>query len=167
MADLTFDGMVRVDFVPVIANIAAPTVAELNAVGVVPLTPRLTPDGLDISADTGTVDVTKMNSTSNSNRVGRRSYTAAVTYIRGTTADTEATAVETALTYRAVGYLVVRRDLAWDAAYAAAQKIEIYPIECGEANPDAPGPDTLQTVNVPLTVTADPRTITSRATIAA
>jgi|SRR3954452_4053668 hypothetical protein len=165
MADLTFDGMLRVYWVPAIGNIGGPTVAELGAG--IDLTPRLTPDGLDVSSDTGTIDNTKMNSTSNQNRVGRRSYTLGVTYVRGTADDDDATEVEETLAYRATGFLVVDRDIAWGTAWAAGQRAEVYPAECGEANPDAPGPDTLQTVNVPLTVTGDPRGITNRATVVA
>lgn len=164
MADLTYDGMVRVAFVPIIANISAPTSAEITAVGAIDLTPRLSPDGLSIGADTASIDNTKMNSTSNSQKAGRRSYTLSVTYVRGT--DTGDTAVESALTYRANGYLVVRRDIAYSTAFASSQKVEVYPVEVGEANPSAPGPDTLQTVEVPMMVTSEPRTITSRATVA-
>lgn len=164
MPDITFDGNMRVAFVPVIANLAAPAATELNGAGAIDLTCRLTPDGLAISADTASVDNTKMCSTSNSQKAGRRSYTVSVTYVRGT--DTEAMAVEAALTYRANGYLVVRRDLSYNTTFAASQKVEVYPVEVGEANPAAPGPDTLQSVEVPLMVTSEPRTITSRATVA-
>jgi len=163
MADLTFDGMMRVAFVDTITNIAAPTVAELDAG--IDLTPRLAPDGLALSSDTGSVDTTKMNSTANTLKAGRRSFTASVTYVRGTDADD--LEVEEALTYRASGFLVVRRDVAYEVAWTAAQKVEVYPVECGEANPAAPGPDTQQTVEVPLMVVDTPRTITSRATVTA
>jgi hypothetical protein len=163
MSDLTYDGMLRVAFVPTIANIAAPTVAELTAG--TDLTPRLAPDGVARSADTGTVDTTKMSSTANTQMVGRRSFTASVTYQRGT--DEPATEVEEALTYRAAGYLVVRTSVTYETPWASAQKIEVYPVQVGEANPGTPGPDTVQTVEVPLTVTDTPRTITSPAVIAA
>lgn len=164
MADLTFDGMLRVSLVPTIASATlAPTVAELTAG--TDLTPRLLPDGVSIGSDTASVDNTKMNSTSNSQKAGRRSYTLSVKYVRGTAVDE--IAVETAMTYRAVGYLVVRRDVTYSTAWAAAQKVEVYPIEVGEANPDSPAPDTLQAVEVPLMVTAEPKTITSRVAVLA
>ena len=163
MADLTYDGMMRVAFVPTIANIAAPTVAELGAG--IDLTPRLAPDGLSRSADTGSVDTTKMNSTANTQKAGRRSFTASVTYVRGT--DEPATEVEEALTYRAAGFLVIRSNVTWETPWTAAQVVEVYPVEVGEANPGAPGPDTQQSVEVPLLVTDTPRTITSPATVAA
>lgn len=162
MADLSFDGNMRVAFVPTIANISAPTAVECT--GGTDLTPRLTPDGLTISTETASIDATKMNSTANSVKAGRRSYELSITYTRGTTAPE--LAIETALAYRASGYLVVRRDIAYSTAFAAAQKVEVYPIEVGEANPASPAPDALQNVEVPLMVTADPKTITSRATLA-
>jgi hypothetical protein len=164
MPDLTYDGFMRIAFVPTIANLASPTAVELNGGTSVDLTPYLTPDGFAFSADTGNVDNTKMNSTANSNRVGRRSYTLSVTYVRST--DVGGVAVETALTYKALGFLVVRNNIAYATTFVAAQKVQVYPIECGEANPASPAPDTLQTVTVPLTVTADPKTVTSPATVA-
>lgn len=164
MPDLTFDGFMRIAFVPTIASIAAPTAVELNGGSSIDLTPYLTPDGFSFSADTGNVDNTKMTSTANSNKVGRRSYTLSVTYVRNT--DAGGIALEAALTYRAVGFLVVRQNIVYATTFAAAQKVQVYPIEVGEANPASPAPDTLQTVEVPLTVTAEPRTITSLATVA-
>src|SRR3954469_3716570 len=110
MPDLTYDGFMRIAFVPTIANLASPTAVELNGGTSVDLTPYLTPDGFAFSADTGNVDNTKMNSTANSNRVGRRSYTLSVTYVRST--DVAGIAVETALTYKALGFLVVRKTIA-------------------------------------------------------
>ena len=163
MADLTFDGMIRVALVPTITSMAAPTVAELTAG--VDLTPRLTPDGLSVGSDTASVDNNKMTSTFNTQKAGRRSFTASVKYVRGTAAGE--TAIEAALTYRATAYLVVRRDVAYSAAWTAAQKVEVYPVEVGEANPDSPAPDALQAVEVPLMITGDARTITSPATVAA
>ncbi len=165
MADLGFDGMIKVSWVPTITNIGGPTVAQLNAG--TSLEGRLVPDGLTISSDTAGVDNSKMNSTANSQIVGRGTYTLGVKYVRGDAADTAATAVETALAPRANGYLVVRRDIVSSTAFAAGQKVEVYPAQCGYANPDSPAPDTLQAVEIPMMNTAEPRDITNRATVAA
>ena len=164
MPDLGFDGMIKVSWVPTIANIAAPTAVELNAG--TPLEGALLPDGLTISADTGEVDNSKMNSIANTVIVGRGTWTASVKYIRGDTANTYATAVEAALAPKANGYLVVRRDIVSTTAFAAAQKVEVYPGQVGYANPDAPAKDTLQAVEVPIKITGTPRDITNRATLA-
>src|SRR3954470_10804397 len=108
MADLGFDGMVRVAFVPTLTSIAAPTVAQITAG--VDLEGRLRPDGLATPSDTGRIDNSKLKSTFGTEIVGRRSFSGiSVTYVRGPETDTEAGEVEDALVYRAVGYLVVRR----------------------------------------------------------
>jgi hypothetical protein len=164
MADLGFDGMVKVSWVPTIASLAAPTVVELTAG--TSLEGRLLPDGLTISADTGEIDNSKMNSIANTVIVGRGTWTASIKYVRGDAADSAATAVETAMAPKANGYLVVRRDIVATTAWIAAQKVEVYPAQVGYANPDSPAADTLQAVEVPLKITGTPRDITNRATVA-
>lgn len=151
MADLGFDGNIKVSLVPTIANIAAPTVTELNAG--ISLEGRLTAEGLAIGSETADVDTSKLNSTANSGTIGRDTYTVAVTYVRGTTADTEAQAVQTALVRGAAGILTVRRDKVSTAAWAAADKVELYPIICRRPNPAPPAPDALQSVEVGMAVT--------------
>src|SRR5919205_2236209 len=104
--DLGFDGMVKVSFVPAVANLAAPTVAELTAG--TSLESRLVPDGLNTGADTEEIDSSKLDSVSNSAIVGRRTFTVGVKYVRGIGETAEA--VEEALVYGARGFLAVRRD---------------------------------------------------------
>lgn len=153
MADYGFDGMIKVSWVPTIANIGAPTLAELAAG--VDMECRLTPDGLTTGAETAEVDSSKLCSTSNSAVVGRRTFTVGVKYVRGD--DEEAQAVEEALVYGARGFLTVRRDLSATVDYAAAQKIEVYPAQVRQPNPDAPAANALQAVDVPMVVTKEPR----------
>lgn len=149
MADYGFDGMIKVAFVPTLTAPGAPTAAQLTAG--TSLEGRLTPDGLSIGIETASVDTSKLNSTANSQTIGRDSYTLSVKYVRGD--DTAATAVQTALVRGASGYLVVRRDKLATVAWAVADKVEVYPVIIGRANPDSPAPNALQTVNVPLMVT--------------
>jgi hypothetical protein len=163
MPDLGFDGMLKVSWVTTIANIASPTVAELSAG--TSLEGVLTPDGLTISAKTGDVDNSKMNSIANTTIVGRGTWDISVKYIRGDAANTAAVAAETAFAPKANGYLVVRRDIVATTAWVAAQKVEVYPGQIGYANPDAPKADTLQAVEVPIQNTGSPRDITNRATV--
>ena len=153
MADLGFDGMIKVSLVPTIASVAAPKVTELNAVGAVPLEGRLTADGLAIGSETADINTSKLNSTANSMTIGRDTYTVGVTYVRGDSADTEATAVQNALVRGASGFLVVRRDKLSTAAWAVGDKVEVYPVICKRGNPAAPAADTLQTVEVGMSVT--------------
>jgi hypothetical protein len=162
MADYGFDGMIKVSFVPTIASLSAPTTAELSAG--TPLEDVLTPDGLTISSDTANIDTSKLSATFTTNIIGRSTFTLGIKYVRGT--DAKQTALETALIKGANGYLVVRRDVVASTAWTAAQKVEIYPCQVGEANPDSPAPNALQTVAIPLTNTAPPKTLTNRATVA-
>ena len=163
MADLGFDGMVKVSFVDTLADIAAPSAAALTAG--VSLEGRLTADGLTTGGETAEVDTSKLNSTSNSAVVGRRTFTVGVKYVRGD--DEEAVEVEEALVYGARGFLCVRRDMASSVAWAASQKVEVYPVQVRQPNPDAPAANALQAVDVPMVVTSEPKGYGDPATVAA
>lgn len=149
MADYGFDGMIKAAFVPAIVSVDGPTVAELTAG--VDLEGRLTADGLEISVDTASIDTSKLNSTANSETIGRDSYTVSVTYVRGS--DAEAVAVQDALVRGAAGYLAVRRNVVSTVDWAAAQDVELYPIVWKRPNPNAPAANALQTVVVGASVT--------------
>lgn len=149
MADYGFDGMIKAQFVPTIANVAAPTAAEVGAG--TSLEGQLTAEGLSVSIETASVDTSKLNSTANSAIIGRDTYSVSVTYVRGD--HTAATAVQNALVRGATGFLVVRRDKVSTAAFAAGDKVEVYPVQCMRPNPATPAPDTLQTVEVGMSVT--------------
>jgi hypothetical protein len=163
MADYGFDGMVKVSFVPAIANIAAPTATELNAG--TSLEGRLTPDGLTTGAETAEVDSSKLNSVSNAAVTGRRTFTIGVKYVRGDGVNDKA--VEAALVYGAKGYIVVRRDKLATVAWTAADKVEVYPVQVRQPNPDAPAANALQAVDVPMVVTSEPKGYADYATVAA
>lgn len=149
MADYGFDGMIKVAFVASLTTPTAPTAAAVTAG--VQLDPRLTPDGLTITSDTASIDTSKLNSTGNSEIIGRDSFTVGVKYVRGD--DTNATAVQTALVRGASGYLVVRRDKLATVAWTASDKVELYPIQCKRPSPEAPAANALQTVSVGMSVT--------------
>jgi hypothetical protein len=163
IADMLLDGNLRASWVPTIANIAAPTVAELTA-GVA-LEERLTPDGLNIGFDTSMIDNSALNSTYDTEQVGRSKVTTTLKYKAGAVGTTDT--VRDALTFRAVGYLVVRRGIAASTAFVAAQKVEVYPSQCGRPNPDVPAPNSIQTVTVQLGSTGTPRGFDDPAVVAA
>ena len=163
IADMLLDGNLRASWVPIIANLGAPTVAELTA-GVA-LESRLTPDGLNISFDTSMIDNSALASTYDTEQVGRSKVTTTLKYKAGAAGTTDA--VRDALSFRAVGYLVVRRGLDSGLAFAAAQKVEVYPSQCGRPNPDVPAPNTIQTVTVQLGSTGTPRGFDDPAVVAA
>jgi hypothetical protein len=163
IADMLLDGNLKASWVPTIASLAAPTVAELNAG--VSLEDRLTPDGLNIGFDTNMIDNSALSSTYNTEQVGRSKVTTTLKYKAGAVGTTDT--VATALTFRAVGYLVVRRGTDSATAFAAAQKVEVYPAQCGRPNPEVPAPNAIQTVTVQLGSTGTPRGFDNPATVAA
>ena len=167
MADLGFDGLISVWWVATIADMSAPKAAtEIGAAGTVTLHTRLTPDGLATGAGSDTIDTSKMSSTFNTKIVGRRNFDGLqLTYVRGDAVNEKL--LDTTLVYRASGYLVVRRDKLSTTAIAASDKVEVYPCQVGEPQYSSPAPNALQTVVVPLTLTADPRSTSNPATVAA
>ena len=73
MADIIVDGQTRVAFVPTISNIAAPTVAQLNAGTLLQTT--LIPTGLEgFENTTADVDNTSLASTFDTKLPGRQSF---------------------------------------------------------------------------------------------
>lgn len=154
MSDVINDGKTRVAWVTTIANIAAPTAAELNAG--LDFTTRITPDGLSIPAETADVDNSSLASTFTTNRAGRRSFSPEVTFKRGDTAGDDLP--WTTLTYQTLGYLVVRRVLPYTTAWAAAQKVEVYPVECGERNSIPPAPNEVAKFTSQMKLREEPNT---------
>jgi hypothetical protein len=157
--DLLSDGNVAVSWVPSIASIAAPTVAELNA-GTKLEAEFITPDGLKTDAETGSIDTSSLGSTFNTSAAGRRKYDIALTIKRKTVADV----AYNLLIFRAEGFVVVRRTVAASTAWIAGQEVEVYPVQCGEAQRVAPEENSVTKVIVPMFLTAEPDT---RAVVAA
>ena len=153
MSNLTFDGNVKVSWVSTIASPAAPTAAELTAG--TSLESFITPDGLETSFATASVDQSSLGSTFDSEAAGRRTPTLSVTFKRFTSAGA-ATAPETTLVYRAAGFLVVRRNKLATTAFASADKVDVYTVECGQATPGNPAPNEVQKATVSMFSTADP-----------
>lgn len=139
MADIIVDGRTRVAFVPTISNIAAPTVAELNAGTLIQST--LVPTGLEGFENTSAeVDNTSLASTFDTRLPGRQSFSGTGLVLKkqdGT--DTVFNLVSTPGTS---GYVVIRDQELESAAWAADQKVEVYPVRTaahsvlgrGEAN---------------------------------
>lgn len=160
MPDVIVDGKTRVYWVTSISSISAPTVAELDAG--IDVTERITPDGLTITPETADVDNSSLASTFTTNRAGRRGFSIELTFKRG---DNPTDDVPwTTLVYQATGYLVVRRILPRDTAWAASQECEIYPVECGEPQQTPPAANEVAKFMSPMKLTSEPDT---RAVVAA
>lgn len=160
MADIISDGNTRVAWVAAIANIAAPTVAELNA-GIL-LHSTMTADGLvGFRPETADVPNTKLDSDFNTVDVGRTNLSG--TMLRFFKQDGVDTIYDTLLKGTA-GHVVVRRSLPASTAWVAAQKVQVFPSKCGETAWLDPEENTDERYEVPIKVTAKPNL---RATVAA
>lgn len=135
MADIIIDGFVRVAFVPTIANIAAPTTAELNAGTLLHST--LIPGGLEgFEPDPGEVDNSAFDSTFDTKLPGISGFSG--TRLIFKKQDGTDTIFNLLKVFNTAGYVVVRRDLSAATAWAAAQKAEVYPIRTGAFSKVAP-----------------------------
>jgi hypothetical protein len=125
MASYVFDGNIRATWCATIANIAAPTVAELTA-GTA-LEGFITPDGLDITPKDASVDTSTLKSAVNSAKPGRIDYQVSMTLLRDDSSD-----VAWNLFVRGtVGFLVVRDNLDSATGWVAGQKVAVYPGTAG------------------------------------
>lgn len=154
MADLISDGKTRVAWLSTVANINAPTVAELTAGA--DYTKRITPDGLKLDPSTADVDTGSLASTFDTKTVGRVGFDVELTFKRGDTVGDDAP--YTTLKYGVSGFLVVRRGLAYNTAWASGQKVEVYPITCGEPQNSSPTANEVMKFVSPMKVTDAPAT---------
>lgn len=154
MADIIVDGQTRVAYVPTIANIAAPTTAELNA-GTL-LTTTLIPSGLEnFENSTASVDNTSLASTFDTVLPGRQSFGDTALVLK------KQDATDTVFNLLSVpgtnGYIVIRDGVATATAWATSDKVEVYPVRTaahsmlgrGESN-------SLLRYRVPTKITAAP-----------
>lgn len=153
MSDLVSDGNVKVNWCTSIANIHAPTTAELAA-GIA-LETYITPTGLADKATTAAVDTSSLASTFTTSGAGRRSYDISLEFKRQTPAANDIP--YNTFTYKTSGYLVIRRTLANTVAYASTQGVEVYPVITGEPDLSPPAMNEVQkfTSNFFLTADAD------------
>lgn len=135
MADLINDGMTTVWWVPTIANISAPTAAEIAAGN--DWTQRITPDGLKTDNTTADVPTSSLASVQDTNEAGRVGWTIELTFKRGTLGSADDAPYRT-LTYKTYGNWVVRRGVAYGTAVASGQQVQVYPVVCGERMDIAP-----------------------------
>lgn len=142
------DGNTKATFVPAVAVLSAPTVAELTAVGIVACEEYITADGLSISIDQGAVEGDTLASTQTFQGPGRTQAQIELTFFRDSvTANDRMWSV---MTNGTEGYFVVRRGVAYDAPYAAGQKVAIYTVTCGEPSEVAPEAETYDRATVKL-----------------
>ncbi len=150
MADIIADGRTRASWVTTIANIAAPTVAELNA-GIL-LQNTLTPAGLQgLQPETAKIDASSLASRITLNRNGRAGIDGAMLEFKKQ--DGTDTIYDTLL-FGVTGYLVVRTSILESTAWTIAQKVRVYPMECGEVSHVDIEENSMERYQIPLTLTA-------------
>lgn len=159
MADIVSDANTRVAWVPTIANIAAPTVAELNA-GML-LHSTMSADGLvSFRPETADIPNTKLDSDFNTVDVGRTNITGSMLrFFKQTGTDT----IYDTLLKGTAGYVVIRKSTPASTAWASSQKVQVYPSKCGEAAWLDPEENTDERYEVPIKITSKPNL---RATVA-
>jgi hypothetical protein len=152
--DLLVDGYVRVTWALSIANIAAPTQAELNA-GTALEQEYITPKGLKISPKTGTVDTSALGSTFNTGSAGRREFDIELECKRkfGVT-----DVAWNLFAFRSTGFLVVRRNKLATGSWATSDQVEVYPVMTMEPEQAAPEENAVARFTVGMLVTSDPQT---------
>lgn len=133
MADMLVDGATKVTYVPAIANIAAPTVAELTAG--TDLECLTTADGLSQTVNEDVVSIPKLCEILNAESPGRVNFQIVLTLVRQD-ADVDDVAWTT-LIRKTAGFLVIRDGVDYQTAYAAGDKVQVFPGAAGERRPNA------------------------------
>jgi hypothetical protein len=145
------DGKIKVTYVATLAAPNAPSAAALTAG--TELSQYITADGLETPADQNNVDVAVLADAVNAQVVGSYGGVLNITGVRALAdADDD---LWNLCVYGLVGFVVVRRGLSAAAAWAAAQKAEVYPMQFHKPVMDAPGRDTIATFTVACPVTGD------------
>jgi hypothetical protein len=150
MPQYSNDGMIRVQFAPSVANIALPLVTEANAG--THITPFLTKDGLTTPADQNNVDVGTLAETFDAQTVGTFGGALEMTGIRNNTADT----LWNLIVYGLTGFIIVRRGVPTASAFAASQKVEVFPVVFHEPIPAQTGGNESSRFAVSAPVTSQP-----------
>ena len=152
MTDQIADGKTSVTWVAAsgIADIAAPTVSELDAG--TDLHFWITPDGLGIAVDESDVDTSSLGSTFSTSDAGRPSLSSNELTFKdqGKTNDPYLMFKD-----RIDGFVVIRPNVAVATAYAASQSVEVYPVAIGDVKHLEPAGNDLDKFSIPLSLTSD------------
>ena len=132
------EGNLKVAYVPTIADLTAPTVAELTAVGALDVSFFITGGNFKPSGEQARGDDRRVGSKQTFERLGREKSTIDdIIYVADPQAAAAAAANKAMELFQAdvTGFFVVRYGLdAESVDFAAAQKVDIWPIEFGVQN---------------------------------
>lgn len=149
-AGVVSDGNGLVLFVPAIANPAAPTVAELTAVGVKKLTYSITGDGYTHGTTVNTVTSERLTLAQVLQYDGSVTDDLEIKYVYTNSAGD---VVRLALPQGQTGFIVERWAVANEVAIAAAQLVDVIPIKASLQRKDAPAKNAELTRTQKLNVT--------------
>lgn len=155
MSRLTSEKNVKVAFAPAIADIAAPTAAEMAAS--TDITSQLPTTGLGVEWTENNASIAMLDEGFNPEQVGTRSARIVLTLVRDDTADP----AYDLFTYGLEGFLVIGRFGSNDTA---TDKVEVYPIETHDPVPLPPAENEFQQFRVTCAVSGAPNV---RAVVAA
>lgn len=158
MAPYVYEGKTRIQWVTTISSKTAPTVAELNAG--TNITSYVTKDGLTTPATQNMVDNATIAETFDAQVVGSWGGALELMMRREYPTDT----AWDLLSYGDSGYIVVRRGIAVSTAYAAGQKVEVYPAQAHQPVMEPSAANEQQRFKVAFAVTSEP---SMKATVAA
>lgn len=146
-ASVAADGNLKVVWVPAIANPAAPTLAELNAASAIDLSCYLTADGFNPGTEEETVTDDRLCSRQSFARPGRTSDTLEIGYVfRGQDTAAVDNKAFTSLKHLTTGFIVERWGKDYAAAFAAADVVDVKPVQCGVQRKQAPEANSVQRI---------------------
>ncbi|MDF2915992.1 MAG: hypothetical protein K0S70_209 [Microbacterium sp.] len=134
------DGNVKTAIVTALADPGAPALTELNAVTTEDVSCYLTPDGFAMTLEQATITDERLCSTETFGQPGRKTYGLTLTGIDNTNSANEATdnvLVDTLVEGTQL-YLVRRRGVPFDDAWATGDKVTVIPFKPGVKTDVAP-----------------------------
>ena len=154
------DGNFKVVWVPEIADTTAPTVTELEAVGALDISCYLTGDGWTPTKEQATIPDPRLCSRQEYGRPGRKTPGLSITVIDNTNSpnETDSNAAVESIVEGANGYFVERIGIAYEDAFAADQKVSIYPATAGEKQVLPPEANSVTRSTIPQFIFADVQT---------
>lgn len=151
-ASVPADGNLKAVWVPAIASTAAPTVAEVTAVGAKDLSCYLTAEGYDPTVDEQVITDDRLCSRQSFERPGRYKDSLTLGYVHNPDSPTDNVAYTT-LDYLTTGFVVTRWGVPYEGALAAADVVDVYPVQCGIQMKQKPTANSVLTVMQKLFVT--------------
>lgn len=150
MSAYIHEGLTKVSWVVTLSSISSPTAVQLNAG--TDISTFITKDGLNISLTQNNVANTSLSETFDSQLVGSWAGDPSITFKRNNASDTAWDLFE----WGAVGFLAIRRGIAYGTTWTAAQKAEIYPAQAHEPVPNNTAANAQATATVKFAITSQP-----------